>query len=80
MNEVFWCVEHELLPDESMPDEPFVVDFNAFFENDEERQGDFEVDRNGKDSDMLQFFVTTRRSIFDQYKNCYTYTHGRHIN
>jgi hypothetical protein len=39
-----------------MPDEPFVVDYNAFFKDDEitERRGDYERDKNGKDLDEFQ--------------------------
>jgi hypothetical protein len=57
-----WCLDHNLVPDESMPDEPFVVDYNAFFKDDEitERRGDYERDKNGKDLDEFRFFITSR--------------------
>ncbi len=49
----------------SLPDEPFVVDYNAFFHDDDlaTRRGDYEQDRRGKDLDQFRFFITTRRLI-----------------
>ena len=52
-----WCLDHNLLPEESLMDQPFVVDYNVFFPDDEERRGDFEH------GDIFRFFITTRRLI-----------------
>jgi hypothetical protein len=29
-----WCLERNICPEENMPDEPFVVDYNIFFPDD----------------------------------------------
>ena len=43
-------------------DEPFVVDYSIFFDDDEERMGGFEIASNG-DPDIFRFYVTTRPLI-----------------
>ena len=45
-------------------DEPFVVDFNIFFYDDDptEHQGDFGIGANG-DKNVLRFFISIRRLL-----------------
>ena len=63
-----WCLDHCHVPEDI--DEPFVVDYNIFFPDDEpeDRRGDFEVDEDGV-ADMFRFFVTSRRLLLFKKKS-----------
>ena len=73
-----WCIEHAY--DENLSiDEPFVVDYNAFFEEDDpaERVGDYEVDtKTGKLLDQFRFFLTTRRLLEFSMNSTMLHTDG----
>jgi hypothetical protein len=55
-----WCLLHNVIPEETTLDQPFVVDYNIFFPDDdtENRRGEWETQ-----DDKFRLFVSTRRLL-----------------
>ena len=70
-----WCLDNCVVPDDL--DEPFIVDYNIFFPDDdpEDRRGDYEVDKKTDKADVFRFFATTKRLlIFSSNANLLLHT------
>ena len=59
-----WLDEHSHLPSNELPDEPFVVKYVIFYqEQKEDNPGDFE------EGDLFRFFISTMRRLLSSSFN-----------